>query len=91
MRRERGGVGGRGRAPRPVLTPPPSLSVHSYGGIGGLSEKIGWTDVQREDGAGSLFGGPQSVIFAAAAVALADSVWFLCTSGPALLEKLRGE
>lgn len=32
-----------------------------YGGIGGLSELLGWTDVQREKSAG-LLGGPEGPI-----------------------------
>ena len=32
-----------------------------YGGIGGLSELLGWTDVQREKNAGAL-GGPSGPI-----------------------------
>lgn len=58
----------------------------SYGGIGGLSEALGWTDVQREDGKG-LFGGPQRVIQVAALIAVLDSVWFGFTAGPTLLDK----
>lgn len=66
--------------------PHPTPPLHSYGGIGGLSEALGWTDVQREDGQ-SLFGGPQRIINIAAVIAVADSLWFLVTSGPAILEK----
>lgn len=62
------------------------FSFISYGGIGGLSEALGWTDVQREDGKG-LFGGPQRVIQVAALIAVLDSVWFGFTAGPTLLDK----
>ena len=62
------------------------ISFISYGGIGGLSEALGWTDVQREDGKG-LFGGPQRVIQVAALIAVLDSVWFGFTAGPAMLDK----
>lgn len=34
-----------------------------YGGIGGLSEFLGWTEVQRQNtGAGGAFGGYQNVL-----------------------------
>ena len=42
--------------------------------------------MQREDGK-SVFGGPQRIINIAAVIAVADSLWFLVTSGPAMLEK----
>ncbi|KAK9905450.1 hypothetical protein WJX75_000141 [Coccomyxa subellipsoidea] len=46
-----------------------------YGGIGGLSELLGWNDVQREKNAGAL-GGPSGPIKLAAGVLLLDGVWF---------------
>eukprot|EP00884_Botryococcus_braunii_P010228 jgi/Botrbrau1/19206/Bobra.0077s0108.2 len=45
-----------------------------YGGIGGLSELLGWTDVQREKSSGFL-GGGQNVIYMAVAVLVADGLW----------------
>lgn len=45
-----------------------------YGGIGGLSELLGWTDVQREKNAGAL-GGPSGPIKIAAVILALDGVW----------------
>ena len=93
------GVGIRGSGTSAIEYRPPFCLPHflspllffpsSYGGIGGLSEALGWTDVQREDGA-AVLGGPQKIINFAAAVAVLDSLWFLYTSGPALLDKFTG-
>ena len=43
-------------APTP---PPPNPSPLSYAGIGGLSEVLGWTEVQQEK-AGGFLGGSQA-------------------------------
>lgn len=49
-----------------------------YGGIGGLSETLGWTEVQKE--AGSSFAGGYLNILKGFAVILAlDTVWFIYT------------
>ncbi|KAK9836157.1 hypothetical protein WJX81_005629 [Elliptochloris bilobata] len=45
-----------------------------YGGIGGLSELLGWTDVQREKSSGFL-GGGQNIIKAAIVVLILDGLW----------------
>ncbi len=48
-----------------------------YGGIGGLSEAIGWTEVQREEQKGSFLGGMDGVIRVAVAILVADALLFV--------------
>lgn len=57
-----------------------------YAGIGGLSEMLGWTDVQRERGAGFL-GGSQNIIYAAIGVLVLDGLWVAYDQVTALLAK----
>ncbi len=47
-----------------------------YAGIGGLSETLGWTAVQREDGK-ELLGGPRGVLSAFAVLLALDAALFL--------------
>jgi len=48
-----------------------------YGGIGGLSELLGWTDAQRQNSKTEGFiGGFENVLKLAALVLLADGLWF---------------
>jgi rhodanese-related sulfurtransferase len=49
-----------------------------YGGIGGLSEALGWTEVQQEQG-GGFAGGYQNILKAFAVLLALDLVWFLWT------------
>ena len=49
-----------------------------FGGIGGLSETLGWTEVQQEIG-GGFAGGYQNVLKAFAVILALDTVWFLWT------------
>lgn len=57
----------------PVVSAP-SLQ---YGGIGGLSEFLGWTDAQRQNSKSEGFiGGFQNVLKLAALVLLLDGLWF---------------
>lgn len=48
------------------------------GGIGGLSEVLGWTEVQQEQSKGA-FGGFENVLKFFAVVLVLDGVWFLYT------------
>lgn len=57
-----------------------------YAGIGGLSELLGWTDVQREKSSGFL-GGGQNVIYFAVAVLVADGLWVAYDQVQVLLTK----
>jgi rhodanese-related sulfurtransferase len=56
-----------------------------FGGIGGLSEKLGWTDVQREQGASGFLGGSQNIIYGALVVLALDGIWFAVTTGQEML------
>jgi len=48
-----------------------------FGGIGGLSEFLGWTDVQRENtGKDGFVGGFQNIIKLAAVILALDTLWF---------------
>lgn len=49
-----------------------------FGGIGGLSEALGWTEVQQEIG-GGFAGGYQNVLKLFAVLLALDMVWFLWT------------
>jgi rhodanese-related sulfurtransferase len=49
-----------------------------YGGIGGMSEILGWTEVQQETGAG-FAGGYQNILKFAGLILALDLVWFLWT------------
>ena len=55
--------------PRPshACAPPPS-----YGGIGGLSEAMGWTKVQTDNGDPQFLGGVNSVLLGVAAFLALD-------------------
>jgi hypothetical protein len=48
-----------------------------YGGIGGLSEVIGWTEVQREEKRTSFLGGLEGVIKLFSLILVADLVLFI--------------
>lgn len=48
------------------------------GGIGGLSEFLGWTEVQQENGSG-FAGGYQNILKFFAVILALDLVWFLYT------------
>ncbi|KAF8066281.1 STR11 [Scenedesmus sp. PABB004] len=47
-----------------------------YAGIGGLSEALGWTEVQQEEGAGGFMGGVQNIFKIVALVLAADLALF---------------
>lgn len=49
-----------------------------YGGIGGMSEFLGWTEVQQENGQG-FAGGYQNILKGAGVILALDLVWFLWT------------
>jgi len=49
-----------------------------YGGIGGLSEVMGWTEVQQDESKG-FAGGYQNILKAFAVVLALDTIWFLYT------------
>ena len=49
-----------------------------YGGIGGMSEFLGWTEVQQESG-GGFAGGYQNILKFAGLILALDLVWFLWT------------
>ncbi|KAL4515838.1 hypothetical protein Ndes2526A_g00541 [Nannochloris sp. 'desiccata'] len=49
-----------------------------YGGIGGLSEVLGWTEVQQDESKG-FAGGYQNILKGFAVVLALDTVWFLYT------------
>jgi hypothetical protein len=48
-----------------------------YGGIGGLSETIGWTEVQREENQSSFLGGLEGVIKLFSIILVADLLLFI--------------
>lgn len=48
------------------------------GGIGGLSELLGWTEVQQETAKG-FAGGYQNILKAVGVILLLDGIWFLYT------------
>ncbi|KAK9823713.1 hypothetical protein WJX72_004845 [[Myrmecia] bisecta] len=48
-----------------------------YGGIGGMSEVLGWTDVQREDKSGGFMGGSENIIKVFGVILALDVAWFL--------------
>eukprot|EP00890_Picochlorum_soloecismus_P005103 jgi/Picsp_1/5594/NSC_02953-R1_rhodanese homology domain-containing protein len=48
------------------------------GGVGGLSEVLGWTEVQQENG-GGFAGGYQNILKAFAVILALDLVWFIWT------------
>lgn len=52
------------------------LCAHRYAGIGGLSESLGWTDVQREEKQSSFMGGFENVIKLFSLILLADMLLF---------------
>lgn len=63
-----------------------------YAGIGGLSEVLGWTEVQQEENKGGFFGGANNVLALVALVLFADLALFgyeyvhvLLTGAPAAL------
>eukprot|EP00775_Hariotina_reticulata_P002057 gene2057-2378_t len=47
-----------------------------YAGIGGLSEKLGWTEVQQEENRGQFMGGVENIFKIVALVLLADVALF---------------
>jgi rhodanese-related sulfurtransferase len=49
-----------------------------FGGIGGLSEILGWTEVQQDESKG-FAGGYQNILKAFAIILALDTVWFLYT------------
>ena len=49
-----------------------------FGGIGGLSEALGWTEVQQEL-SGGFAGGYQNVLKAVGVILALDTVWFVYT------------
>jgi rhodanese-related sulfurtransferase len=55
------------------------------GGIGGLTEALGWTEVQKETGQG-FFGGSDNVLKLFAGILVLDGIWFLWTAKDALLK-----
>lgn len=52
----------------------------SYAGIGGLSEVLGWTEVQTEENKGSFFGGANNILALVALVLIADLALFGCAA-----------
>lgn len=49
-----------------------------FGGVGGLSEVLGWTEVQQETG-GGFAGGYQNILKFFAVILALDLIWFLWT------------
>lgn len=50
-----------------------------YGGIGGLSELLGWTEVQQEDGNDGFMGGYTNILKIFVVILALDTIWFLWT------------
>lgn len=48
----------------------------SHAGIGGLSEALGWTEVQQEEQTGQFFGGAENIFKLVALVLAADMALF---------------
>jgi len=59
-----------------------------YAGIGGLSEVLGWTEVQQEENKGGFFGGANNVLALVALVLFADLALFGCVRPLPLLQLL---
>ena len=59
-----------------------------YGGIGGLSARLGMTDVQREQSVASTTSSPSTTLmYGALALLAGDGIWFLATTGRELLAR----
>ncbi len=63
------------RDPFPPPPPPPRVPAPRYAGIGGLSEALGWTEVQQEESKG-FAGGFQNILALVALVLLVDGAVF---------------
>jgi hypothetical protein len=50
-----------------------------YGGIGGLSELLGWTEVQQEEELGGFIGGYSTILKIFVVILALDLVWILWT------------